>query len=367
MAYSLVRRSSSVQGAASRSSKWTLGSASAAAEEEAVLAGFLGASGTLDGGDGVVDGSEHGFAGAERVHGAALDEAFEDALVEEAGFDALAEIVERFEFALAETGFANGLGGVFADVLDGGHAEADGIADGSEEEIALVDVGRKDGNAHAARFVDVLDLLFGVAGFGGEERGHKFDGIVRFELGGLIGEKRVGAGVRLVEAVAGEFFHQIENADGFLVGNFIFLAAGKELGALGGHFFFFLLAHGAAENVGFAEGEAGQAIGDLHDLFLIEDDAVGFFENVLELGKFVGDFGFAVLAIDEIVDHAALNGAGAVKGVERGEIFDASGLIAAKDVAHAVGFKLEDGSGVAAGEKLVGGLVVEGQGCRDRL
>ena len=68
-----------------------------------------------------------------------------------------------------------------------------------------------------------------------------------------------------------------------------------------------------------------------------------------------------MFAVDEVVDHAALNGAGAVEGVESGEIFDAGGLIAAKDVAHAVGFKLEDGGGVAAGEKFVGGFVVEGE------
>ena len=74
--------------------------AGAAAEEQAVLAGFLGARGTLDGGDGVVHRSDHGFARAERIHGAGLDQAFEDALVEEAGLDAFAEIVERFEFTL---------------------------------------------------------------------------------------------------------------------------------------------------------------------------------------------------------------------------------------------------------------------------
>ena len=99
----------------------------------------------------------------------------------------------------------------------------------------------------------------------------------------------------------------------------------------------------------------------MHHLFLIENDAVGFLENIFELREFVADFGFAVLAIDEIVDHTALNGAGTVKGVESGEIFDARGLIAAKNVAHAVRFKLEDGGGVAAGEKFVGGFVVEGQ------
>ena len=217
-----------------------------------------------------------------------LDEAFEDALVEEAGLDAFAEIVEGFEFTLAQAGIANGFGGVFADVFDGGHAEADGIADGSEVEIALVDVGRKDGNAHAAGFVDVFDLLFGVASFGSEQRGHELDGIVRLKLCGLVGKQRVGAGVRFVEAVAREFFHQVKDAVGFFVGNFIFVAAGEELGALGGHFFLFLFAHGAAQDIGFAKRKAGEAIGDLHDLFLVEDDAVGFLENILELREFVG-------------------------------------------------------------------------------
>ncbi len=145
----------------------------------------------------------------------------------------------------------------------------------------------------------------------------------------------------------------------FLSGILVFHTTGEEFGALGSHLFLFLFAHGAAENVGFAQRKARQTVGDLHHLFLIEDDAVGFFENVLKLGKFVGDFGFAVLAIDEVVDHAALNGAGAIESVEGGEILDAGGMIAAKDVAHAVRFKLEDSGGIAAGEKFVGGFVVE--------
>ena len=33
--------------------------------------------------------------------------------------------------------------------------------------------------------------------------------------------------------------------------------------------------------------KSGQAVGDLHDLFLIQDDAVGFFQNVLQLRQFV--------------------------------------------------------------------------------
>ena len=36
-----------------------------------------------------------------------------------------------------------------------------------------------------------------------------------------------------------------------------------------------LLAHGAAQHVGFAERIAGQLLRDLHHLFLVDDDAVG--------------------------------------------------------------------------------------------
>src|ERR1700757_680838 len=332
-------------------------------EEETVLARFLGARGALDGSNGVVHGGEHRLAGTERIHGAALDKALKDTFVEKAGFDALAEIVERFELTLAETRFTNGFGGIFTYVLDGSHAEANGIADGSKEEVALIDVGRKNGYAHAAGLVDVLDLLFCVAGFGGEKRGHELDRIVRLEIGGLIREKRIGTRVRFVEAVARELFHQVEDVDGFLLGDFVLLAPGEELRALRGHFFLFLLAHGAAEDVGFAEGKAGQAIGDLHDLFLVKNDAVGFLENIFQLRKLVVDPGFAVFAVDEVIDHAALDGAGAVEGVERSEILDARGLIAAKDVAHTVRFKLENCGGVATSEELVGGFIIERRAC----
>ena len=63
-----------------------------------------------------------------------------------------------------------------------------------------------------------------------------------------------------------------------------------------------------------------------------------------------------MLALDEIVDHAALDGAGAVERVERGEVFDAAGLVAAQNVAHARRFELEHAAGEALAEDLVGVL-----------
>src|SRR5208282_1432429 len=63
----------------------------------------------------------------------------------------------------------------------------------------------------------------------------------------------------------------------------------------------------------------------------------------------------------------ALDGAGAVEGVESRQVFQARGLVAAQDVAHAVGFKLEDAAHFRAREELVGGRVVQGQVREDEL
>ncbi len=174
--------------------------------------------------------------------------------------------------------------------------------------------------------------------------------------------------MRLVEAVAGELLHEVkEVARRFLALKPRSRAPGHEALALLGHLLELLLAHGAAEEVGFAERVTGDEVGDLHHLFLVDDDAVGLRKDGLELIELVDDFAAAVLAFNEVVDHAALNGAGAVEGVERAEVFNALRLIAAKDIAHARRFKLEDAAGEAVGEDVVGLLVVERQVVKDEV
>ena len=95
--------------------------------------------------------------------------------------------------------------------------------------------------------------------------------------------------MRLVEAVAGELLHQVEDLLDLLLREAAAERALDEALALRGHLLELLLAHGAAQDVGFAQRVAGEAIGDLHHLFLVDDDAVGFFENLLQLGQVVGD------------------------------------------------------------------------------
>ena len=135
------------------------------------------------------------------------------------------------------------------------------------------------------------------------------------------------------------------------------------------HFLGFLLAHGAAQQIGFTQGVAGQAVGDLHHLFLIHDHAQRLLQDFLQLRQFVFDFLAAVLAVDEVVDHAALNRAGPVERVQRGEVFNGIRLVLAQHIAHAVRFKLEDAGGQSLVENFFVGLVIFERNLfeRDRL
>ena len=89
--------------------------------------------------------------------------------------------------------FTNSFGGILANILDRGKAEANGLANGSKVEIALIHIGGENGNAHSTRFIDVLHDFFRVTGFGSQKRTHELDGIMRFQIGRLVGEQRVSA------------------------------------------------------------------------------------------------------------------------------------------------------------------------------
>ena len=89
--------------------------------------------------------------------------------------------------------------------------------------------------------------LVGVAEVERHRRGEELDRVVRLQIGGLIGDQRVGGGVRLVEAVAGEFRHLVEDQLGARPLDAALGRAGDELLALRVHFRLDLLAHRAAQ------------------------------------------------------------------------------------------------------------------------
>src|SRR5579872_3004563 len=66
-----------------------------------------------------------------------------------------------------------------------------------------------------------------------------------------------------------------------------------------------------------------------------------------------------MLALDEVLYHAALQRAGPVERVQRAQIFHASRLVLAQNVAHAARFELEHAARVPLRKNLVRLRVVE--------
>src|SRR5258708_758263 len=275
------------------------------------------------------------------VHGAALDQRLDYTLVQQAQIDFFAEFIDGAEAARFFARGQDRFNGSPPDVLDRGQPKANGVVVRSEEGVADVDVGRLDGNSHLAALVDVFHHVVRVARLRGQQRGHKLHRMVRLEVGGLIRQQGIGRGVRFVEAVAGELLHQVKEFGDLLLRMAVLHAAlHKALGLLG-HYLRIFFAHGAAQQVGFAEREARQGVGDLHDLLLIDDHAQRFFEDDFQFRQFVLNFASSPLTLDEVVNHAALDRAGTIESVEGGQVFDSRWLVAPQNVRHAPGFKLE--------------------------
>ena len=141
--------------------------------------------------------------------------------------------------------------------------------------------------------------------------------------------------MRLVEAVAGEVLHQVEDLGGLLRLQPALDRAVLEALALLGHDLGVLLAHGLAQQVGFAHGEAGEVARDAHDLFLVGDDAVGVAQDRLELRVLVLDLDAAVLALDVVVDDPGPQRAGPIERVQGDQVVEALRLGLAQRLAHA--------------------------------
>src|SRR5690606_25766894 len=138
------------------------------------------------------------------------------------------------------------------------------------------------------------------------------------------------------------------------------LGAGDELRLELLHDVLLLLPHRLAQGVCFVERETRELVGDAHHLLLVEDDAERLLEDRLEDRVVVADLLASVLALDEAIDHAALDRAGPVESEKRDDVLETVRFEPPEEVAHAVRFELEDGGRVAAGEELVGGGIVEG-------
>ena len=223
----------------------------------------------------------------------------------------------------------------------------------------MVDVGRPQLDPDPRDLLAVERELVLVGAVHGHRRGEELERMVGLEIGGLIGEQRIGGGVRLGKAVGGELGDLLEDRGRELLRDPAGDRALDEDLALGIHLGLDLLAHRAAQQIGAAQRVAGELAGDLHHLLLVDDDAIGLLEDRLE--QRVQIFGLldAVLAVD--VARDVVHRTRPIERVHRDDVVEAVGLELAQRVAHAAGFQLEHAGGLAPAEQIEGGLVVERQ------
>ena len=162
----------------------------------------------------------------------------------------------------------------------------------------------------------------------------------------------------LVEAVAGKLEDLLPEAFSRSLGDSL-VKASLDIEPLHlRHLVNLLLADGAPKNVRLSQRKPRDHLDDLHDLLLVEHDAIGLGKNWLDLGNVVLHLLNPRPAVQEVGD--VVNGTGTVDRNQRNQVFKARGLPLAAKLLHPLGFQLEDGHGLALAKHLVGVLVVLG-------
>src|SRR5262249_54318420 len=134
----------------------------------------------------------------------------------------------------------------------------------------------------------------------------------------------------LIETVPREVLKEPKDAIRVFFRDPVALRALDEDALLLRHLLGLLFAHRAAEEVGAAERIAGERLRDLHDLLLVNDDAIGRDEQVVDLVVHLRDRLATVLAVDEVLHHARAERARTIEGdgghdvleVRRDEVFE---------------------------------------------
>ncbi|MNF44176.1 hypothetical protein D3C84_252820 [compost metagenome] len=300
----------------------------------------------------------------QTIQRTAADQAVEGTFVDALEVDPRAEIEQILERTFL-TRLGDRLNRAFTDTFDRAQAVNDAaVVVHRELELRSVHVRRVETQLHRAHFLDQGHDLVGVVHVRRKYRCHERRRVVSFQPRSLVRDQAVGGGVGFVEAVTGEFFYQVENVTGKVGVDVVGRATFNETAALLGHFLGLFLTHGSTQHVRTAEGVAGHDLGNLHHLFLIQDDAVSRCQYRLEAFVLVvrvriRQFGAAVLTVDEVVHHARLQRARTEQCHQCDQVFQAVGLELFDQLLHAPGFKLEHRRGFGFLQQGVGRFVVQ--------
>ena len=144
------------------------------------------------------------------VECAGTDQCFDRAPVDDALVDAATEVEQIDEWAFV-AGTDDRFDGRASRTLDATKAITNAPLINRLEAVGgCVNVRRQHLQAERQRVDVELTNLVGIVHHQREVRRHECRGMMRLEVRRLVRDQRVGRGVRLVEAVASEFFHVIE-------------------------------------------------------------------------------------------------------------------------------------------------------------
>ena len=300
------------------------------------------------------------------VESAGLDEGFGHALGTGGQLDLVQVVGEGSVRALLATGLHDGIDHFPTHVADSAHAEANILAHSLKRFLGLIDIRGQHADAQVTAVGEIDSGLVLLIAHGGQQRGHVLRRVVGLEVGRPEGHQTVAGGVGLVERVGREGLDGAPQCVHGLLGVAVVLHAAPELVVLLRQDFRLLLTHGLTEAICLAGGVVGHLLRDTHDLLLVDDEAVGLIQDLLErllqLRVNRSDFLAAVLAVRVVPVGVHTHRARAVECQRRHNIFKARRLHALEQLLHTAGVQLENAQRIAAGEQVVdlGGIGVVG-------
>ena len=255
-----------------------------------------------------------------------------------------AKVLQVLEPAVPLPRFDHLLQRAGAGAANGGQAEADAapaavVGLDVKVQAAVIDVRRQHGDAEATAFIHVAGDAAGVIPMHAQQGAHVFLGIVTLEEGRLQRDDGVVRRMGLVEAIVGEEGDVVENLAGHPFVDAVLRPALQENLAVLHEIFLALVGDGLAHRVALRQFVAEKLRGDLHNLFLIHDDAAGLLQNGLQRLMVVGDLLFPAQA--SVVGGDVVHRPGAVERDAGDDVLEAPRPHVAQHELHAFALHLK--------------------------
>ena len=211
------------------------------------------------------------------------------------------------------------------DALDAAEPKADVfVIRYGEEPFALIDIGHEQLNAVLTRIINEVLHLLAVVHHHAQVGSHKGGRVMDLEVGCLICHVGIRSRMRLIEAVARELFHQVEDLGRNGLLDVALRSPLDEHRTLALHLLDIFFAHGSAQQIGAAKRIAAHNLRHTHHLFLINHDAVGFLQNRLHARVQILDLFSSELTRNE--GRNQVHRTRTIECVQSHQIFQAVGL-----------------------------------------